>query len=221
VARISDNKFWLQWIVANSLAELAGLGTVALAGYGIVLWFGEPTGSGAVLFAMVFVILGAFEGLVVGLAQSRVLKQRVAALRGWVRATVVGAVVAWVLGMLPSTIMSLATPAEATQQAPAISDAMQLLLAAMMGLVAGPVLAFFQWLTLRRYVLQHSIWWLPANAAAWALGMPVIFIGVDFATASSSPIAIVTGVGLSLLIAGAVVGAVHGRVLAWLIKPYR
>jgi len=221
VTRITDNTFWLLWIMANSLAELIGLGAVALAGYGIVLWLGEPTGIGSILFAMVFVILGAGEGLIVGLAQSRVLRLRIPALRGWIRATVVGAVVAWMLGMLPSTIMSFASPPAAPDEAPAISDAMQLVLAAMLGLVAGPVLAFFQWHTLRRYVLQHSIWWLPANAVGWALAMPIIFIGVDIAAAGTEPLMIALGVGLALLLAGAVVGAVHGRVLAWLLKPYK
>lgn len=221
MTRITDNTFWLLWIMANSLAELIGLGAVALAGYGIVLWLGEPTGIGSILFAMVFVILGAGEGLIVGLAQSRVLRLRIPALRGWIRATVVGAVVAWILGMLPSTIMSFASPPAVPDEAPAISDAMQLVLAAMLGLVAGPVLAFFQWRTLHRYVLRHSIWWLPANAVGWALGMPIIFIGVDIAAAGTEPLTIALGVGLALLLAGAVVGAVHGRVLAWLLKPYK
>jgi hypothetical protein len=57
--------------------------------------------------------------------------------------------------------------------APEISDTLVYLLAAAMGLVLGPVLGVPQWWVLRRHV-AHAWWWIPANAAAWALGMPVI-----------------------------------------------
>ena len=213
-----QKKFWWQWIAANSLAELLGLGTVAVLGFLAITQFGEPHGLVQSLsYAVLFVLLGSFEGLVVGLAQARILRQRLPDLRGWVRATVIGAVVAWALGMAPSTIMSI-NPTAATELAPPFSESLVLLLAAGLGLIAGPLLAFFQWLCLHRYVPHRAAWWLPANAVAWMLGMPIIFLGAHLGSLGVNPIFIALGTGMSLLGAGAVVGALHGRVLVWLLS---
>jgi len=214
---LSHRALWWRWVAANSAAELFGLGTVAVVGYLVASRMGEPHGlSQSLGVAILLVSLGAFEGLVVGLAQAWVLERPLPALRGWVRASVVGAAVAWAVGMAPSTIMSLG---ESRTSGPPleISEPFRLLLAAGLGLVAGPLLAFFQWRCLRLCLAQRAVWWLPANAAAWAVGMPTIFVGAHMSAYTSDPILISLGVGVSLLAAGAVVGAVHGGVLVWLL----
>jgi hypothetical protein len=211
------SQFWWHWVTANSLAELVGLGTVAVLGYVIASRVGEPHGIlQAIGFASVFVLLGAFEGLVVGWAQAKVLKPRLPKLTGWARATVVGAAVSWTLGMAPSTIMSLGQASEANPP-PEISEPLRLLLAAGLGLIAGPALAFFQWRLLRRHVPRAG-WWLPANAIAWAVGMPIIFLGAHMSAYTTLPLLVALGVGAALLIAGAAVGVIHGRVLLWLLS---
>lgn len=210
--------FWWQWVAANGIAELVGLGSVALAGYLAFRHFAEPTETaGIVAMAVAFVILGAFEGAVVGIAQARVLRSRLPALRGWVRATVAGAMVAWAVGMVPSTVMRLtATAPSVPPEEPGLL--VVLALAAGLGLAAGPILAAFQWLCLRAIIRQRALVWLPANAAAWAVGMPVVFLGARVHDFVSSVTLVVVAVVASLLAAGAVVGAVHGRVLLWLMR---
>lgn len=212
------SNLWWRWIAANSAAEFIGLGTAAAVGFLVATRLGEPHGlPQTLLFAALFVLLGAFEGLIVGFAQAKVLVRRLPDLQGWVQATVVGAVVAWVIGMAPSTIMSL-THSGGSGPPPEIGEPLRLLLAAGLGLVAGPVLAFFQWRCLRRCVSRRAAWWLPANAAAWALGMPIIFVSAHLGAGTSNPILVMLGVGASLLAAGAVVGAVHGCALVWLVS---
>lgn len=214
---IRHHKFWWQWIAANSLAELIGLGSISLLGYSVVTLFGEPHGfSHALVFAVIFILSGALEGLVVGYAQAQVLRLRLPQLHGWIRATVIGAVVAWALGMVPSTLMNIADAGDTTPP-PEISEWFRLLFASGLGLVTGPVLAFFQWRCLRHYLPARSGWWLPANALAWAGGMPLIFAGAHLSAFATNPLIIIAGVGLTLLFAGALVGAVHGRVLLWIL----
>jgi hypothetical protein len=212
------SKFWWQWVAANAVAELVGLGTVAVVGFLTFQHVAEPTNiMQALVFASVFITLGAFEGLVVGLAQRAVLRTRLLALRSWVRATVVGAMVAWAIGMVPSTVINLLqSPNAAPSEAPPL--ALLLLLAAALGAIAGPLLAAFQWLSLRKALSSRSGYWLPANAAAWLLGMPVIFLGAQANEFTSSPALIAGAIALALLAAGAIVGAVHGRVLLWLVQ---
>jgi hypothetical protein len=70
-------RFWRQWIVANAWAELVGLGSVAALGYLVASRVGEPGGVvAAIAIALVLVALGAIEGLVVGVAQSRAHVER-------------------------------------------------------------------------------------------------------------------------------------------------
>lgn len=212
------SRLWWQWVAANAVAEVVGLGAVAALGFMAFKHASEPANvRQALAFAAAFVVLGAFEGTVVGVAQRAVLLTRLPALRGWVRATVAGAMAAWAIGMVPSAIASLWQSSGTSPQAePPL--ALVLLLAAGLGAVAGPLLATFQWLSLRKVVTRKAWLWLPANAAAWALGMPVIFLGAQANELNSDPAVIVAAVALALLAAGAVVGAVHGWVLLQLLS---
>jgi len=209
--------FWSRWALANLLGELLGLGIVGVVGYGAVQAFGEPTSATHVIgFAVLAVGLGAMEGGIVGYAQHVVLRRRLPQLRGWVRATVLGAVIAWALGMLPSTLVSLfgsAHPKETVE----IPDVVQLLLAVPMGLVAGVILALPQWRVLRKRVLRAG-WWIPANGLAWACGMPLVFVAAGVRPEMNGWLAASAVTG-SLAAAGAVVGAIHGAFLVKLTAP--
>jgi hypothetical protein len=217
--RSPDASFWQRWIIANAVGELIGLGTIAVFGFFIFREAGEPAGiAQALAFAAVFVLTGAFEGLVIGYAQGTVLRTLLPSLRGWVGATTVGAMVAWAIGMVPSTIGTLKQQGAGAE--PSMSEPpliVVLALAAGLGAVAGPLLAIFQWLALRK-VLRKAWLWLPANAAAWALGMPVIFLGAQANEFTSNLAAIAALVAIAIFVAGAVVGAVHGRILLTIVR---
>lgn len=209
-------RLWQRWIVANAWAEALGLSIVAGVGFVVARRLGEPGGPAAALgLAAVFVALGAIEGLVVGVAQSRVLRSALPQLTGWVSATVVGAMVSWALGMVPSTIMS-SLPQEPAAAPPELGTSLRLVFAAGLGALAGPMLAAFQWRRLRE-VLPHAGWWLPANALAWACAMPVIFLAAHLAASESRPLAAAVELVLAFVLAGALVGAIHGRFLLWLL----
>ena len=210
---------WRQWIVANALAEMIGLGTSALLWGAFAYSFSAEELLG-VLTSTVVVVLGStlLEGTAVGVGQWLVLRRPLPQLtwQAWVLATMVGAFVAWSLGMIPSTMMTLGE--ETSSQPPLeINDLVMYSLAAVMGLVLGPILGLPQWWVLRRH-LRHAVWWVPANAVAWAIGMIAIFVGVSFVPESGLTFGAVLVVLLSLATAGALVGAVHGWVLIWLLK---
>jgi len=217
-APADSTSLWLRWVAANAVAELAGLGAVATVGFLLFQQLADPqTWQQAVLVASAFVALGAFEGLVVGVAQASVLRRLLPSVQGWVGATVVGAMVAWAVGMLPSTVMSVVgSPASAPPPEPPLW--LVLLFAAGLGAVAGPVLAAFQWRSLRRSLPSGAWVWLPANAAAWSLGMPLIFLGAQANELTPSPALMALIVALALLCAGAAVGAVHGWFLLRLVR---
>jgi hypothetical protein len=204
---------WLRWVGANALAELVGLGATFAIDFLIIA---RSTGQG-MLGSLVSIVQvtasGAIEGSVVGLLQWSVLRRPFPGItrRAWVLATIVGAMVAWFFGSLPSTLIDMGAQQSGTDvQEP--SSALVLLLAAGMGLVLGVVLAYPQWRVLRR-VVAKAWWWIPANSAAWALGMMVIFAAMDLAFKQPTPVGSAMVIAGALLLAGAVVGAVHGLVL--------
>jgi hypothetical protein len=186
----------------------------------------REAGLTAVLLAAVAaVILGiVLEGALVGAAQARVLHHALPGLSAasWIRATMVGAGVAWLLGMVPSSVAALMAHAPSSGAAspgepPA---AVQYGLAALLGGLTGPVLGLAQWLVLRRHVARAGRWIL-ANSMAWALGMVVIFVGMDQMPWERGGGTVVLGIYSVCGAAGLVVGATHGWVLRNLVREAR
>lgn len=213
------SRLWFRWVGANALGEMFGLGaTFAVLGAGMTYLGSIPGITGILLGYGLAIVTGVLEATFVAWAQWNAMRPWLPEIRlsSWWLATLIGALIAYILGYLPSTIMGLQ---EESTQTTAVEpeQVVMLLLAAGLGLVGGLVLSFFQWRELRRHV--PSAWkWLPANMLAWMLGMPLIFCGID-------QMFRIQGAGLQflfmagvLLMTGAVVGAVHGIVLVQLVK---
>lgn len=213
-----DWSLWRQWVMANVIGELIGLGGTALIGVTVFTQI-EMTPS-PVALALVMVLAGTFlEGVVVGVLQWVVLHKAVQQMRWqkWVTATAVGAFIAWLLGMIPSTLMAMAETQEVSVPSPEINNWVVLGLAAVMGLVLGPILGLPQWWVLRQYV-RRAGWWIPANAVAWMVGMVLVFAGTSFIPEEGITAAIVLVILTALLLVGVFVGAIHGLVLVWLLN---
>jgi len=216
-----DWTLWRRWVAANAVAELIGLGGSALVLIGLIALVDENSVGGILLMAAGAILLGTMlEGVVVGLLQWCVLRDALPTLprRSWVTATAIGALIAWLLGMIPSTAMSLAGSG-AESAAPAAEPPAWLfyLLAAGMGFVLGPVLGTPQWVVLRKHV-RRAGWWVLANALAWMVGMVIIFLGTSAIPEGPIPPAVIMLLVGCVFAAGAAVGAVHGLFLIRLVR---
>jgi hypothetical protein len=221
---MSDRSLYGRWVLANALAEGIGLGGSLSAMFAFfALSGGVESVPVVILMAVGSVVLGTFfEGVVVGWGQWLMLRRPLPALqsRTWIGWTCLGAGIAWTLGMLPSTIMSLAAAGAESGDAAASAgppEWLVYLMAAGMGLVLGMVLSATQWAVLRRHVSRAG-WWIPANALAWMLGMPVTFIAPGLVTTGSVTAGKVLLLILNMLAAGLIVGAVHGVALVRLLR---
>jgi hypothetical protein len=213
---MSKNKtiLWLRWTGANGLAELVGLGaTFATIGL-LISKIDTRQITGILLAFAITVASGAIEATIVGLTQWWVMHPWFPTIErpAWWRATLVGALLGYVLGYLPSTLMSMGEATTQTVQAEP-PEWVTLLMAAGLGAAAGAVLSFAQWLVLRGKVRRAGVW-IPANMLAWACGMPVIFLGMDLAFKMNAVWQSVLVVAGAILVAGLVVGAIHGSFLA-------
>jgi hypothetical protein len=217
---MTKNQLWTRWTLANALSEMVGLGLTFLI-TGLV--FSNLDGLGemtSILSTFVLAVAsGAVEATFVGLAQWWAMHPWFPGIGrfAWWRGTLIGALVAYGLGYLPSTIMSMG---EATASSAPMAEPPQwviLLLAAGMGAVGGVVLSFAQWLVMRGKVKRASLW-IPANMLAWTFGMPVIFWGIDMAFRMSAIWQSVLLMAATLFVAGAVVGGIHGLFLVKLAE---
>ncbi len=220
---MTKNQLWTRWTLANAFSEMVGLGlTFAITGL-LFSSMGEQNTIGAILLSFVVAVAsGAVEATFVGLAQWWAMKPWFPSIGRfeWWRGTFIGALIAYVLGYLPSTIMSMG---EATASSTPMAEPAQwvvLLLAAGMGAVGGAVLSFAQWLVLRAKVHGAGIW-IPANMLAWLFGMPVIFWGIDMAFKMPELWQSILLMAGTLFVAGAVVGSIHGLFLVKLTDQNR
>ena len=217
---MNKNQLWSRWTLANAFSELFGLALTFLI-TGLV--FSKLDGLGTITSIFLSFVLavasGAVEATIVGLAQWWAMRPWFPSIErfAWWRGTMVGALIAYVLGYLPSTLMNMG-------EAPASSAPMAeppqwivLLLAAGMGAIGGAVLSFAQWLVMRGKVKRAGAW-IPANMLAWMFGMPVIFWGIDMAFKMSALWQSVALMALTLIIAGAIVGGIHGVFLVRLAE---
>ncbi len=212
------SNLWVRWTIANASSELLGLGATFGTMVFLVSSF-NPQGLAGILFTFVASVLsGAIESTVVGLAQWWAMRPWFPMIRAfhWWRATLIGALVAYVLGYLPSTLVDI-TESGAQAPQPELTLWLTMLLAAGLGMVAGAVLSFAQWLELRKHVRQANLW-IPANMLAWACGMPVIFLGIDMAFKTTVFLQQTALIGAALLATGAMVGAIQGKFLVVLAK---
>lgn len=212
---------WLRWIMANALGEMFGLGLTFAIGALVISNLADQAGVGFILAAfLVAVASGAIEASLISLLQWWAMHPWFPTVtrRSWWLATLVGALLAYICGYLPSTLMSLGEQGSQAA-APAAEPAqwLVLLLAGALGLVGGAVLSFAQWLTLRHTVPGASLW-IPANMLAWLVGMPLIFWGIDTAQTLGGLFQLVLFMAGVLFVTGLIVGSIHGAFLVRLGK---
>ena len=213
-----DWGLWRRWVVANAFGEL-GLAAALLVGMSLASTLEARAGPWAA--AAVAVAAGTLiEGLWVGLSQWWVLRRALPGLsrRAWLTATSIGGLISWTLGMLPSTLMAGAEQAGAAMAG--MSGATELILAALLGAAVGPFLGIPQSVALRKHV-PKAAWWIVANSAAWALGMPVVFAAMGSVPSGGSRPMVVALAVFAAVSAGAIVGAVHGYALLRLLALRR
>ena len=209
------NRLWTRWTLANAFSEMAGLGlTFVITALVFSKLDSQQTITSILLTFFLAVISGAVEATFVGLAQWWAMHPWFPSIEkfAWWRGTMIGALIAYVLGYLPSTLMNMGEAAASSAPMVEPPQWIVLLLAAGMGAVGGAVLSFAQWLVMRGKIEGAGVW-IPANMLAWTFGMPVIFWGIDMAFKMSAIWQSVLLMIGTIFVAGAVVGAIHGLFL--------
>jgi hypothetical protein len=148
----------------------------------------------------VLLLAGAMEGYVLGAAQAWALRTVVPALpaRAFAAATAAAAVVAYVIGLAPSTL------GDRLGDAPLV---LLVLAAALGALVLLASIGTAQWLVLRRAGYDVP-WWIATTAAGWLAGLAVFMVVATPLWQPGQPALLVVAIGMlgGLLMAATVAG---------------
>jgi hypothetical protein len=202
----------LRWTGLCTLAETVGMTAAAAAAKGTHMLVGEPSDTSEVALALGLAVAGGLvEGVALGTAQSAGLSVWLGTRgrAGWLLATVAVAGLGWAAASTPAVLAG-----EGGTEPP-----LPLMLAGALGigLVMGAALGAAQAIVLRHRV-PHPWRWVGANMAAWAVAMPIIFVGAS-TPASGWALPAVLGWGaLTGAVAGAALGLVSGRFLPSLAR---
>ena len=149
--------FFRRWMGFMALGEGAGFAVAAATGVAVAI--NEPPPAQTLVMLLV---AGAIEGAALGVGQVlalRALPLERALLRRWPLLTSLAAVVAWSIGLLPSTLPGLDW-----------SNPVTWVMAGVLGLVLLTTIPAAQLILLRRAVRRP--WrWLPANIVGWLVGI--------------------------------------------------
>jgi hypothetical protein len=196
--------WWRRWTAVTTAGELVGFAVPATVG-AVATVGGWPA---SLVWATVLAA-GFVEGCALGYAQARGWRTRLPALPvgRYTVATGIGAVLAYALGLLPSTV----------------GDTQGRLVVVMVAVVAGPALlatiGTAQWLVLRRAGLDRPAW-IVTTAAAWLAGLTVFMVTAMPLWQPGQPWWLVAAIGLAcgLLMAFAV-AALTGLAAVRLLRP--
>lgn len=148
--------FRRRWVTRVTAGEVLGFTAPAVVGAALVT-------APAAVEVSALVAAGLVEGALLGAAQASVLRRSLPVLRtGWfVMATALAAATAYAVAMVPvvlgDDVASLPVPVQVAG-------------GAVLGAVLLSTIGTAQWLVLRRAV-PGSVFWIPATAAAWAVGL--------------------------------------------------
>ncbi|MFC9964548.1 MULTISPECIES: hypothetical protein [Nocardia] len=193
----------MRWTVLVTIGEFLGFSIPALVATS--MWDRAGIWPTALLL-----VAGMGEGAVLGLFQARALRPVIPDLgyRAWIVATALGAVVAWSVAMMLARLDAVrAWPTSVAISALCVGAA-----------VVISALGVAQWVVLRRY-LSRAGWWIAATAASWAAGLISFAVFTSPLWHQGQPAAQIAAIGVAGgLLMAAVMAAVSGRFLVWLLR---
>ncbi|HEU4421709.1 MAG TPA: hypothetical protein VFR67_04110 [Pilimelia sp.] len=197
-------RLWRAWLVWTTAGEIAGFLVPAVVG-ALTVRYPARASVPALLLA------GAAEGALLGATQAHVLCRALPGLprRRWTAVTSAAAVVAYLIGLLPS----LTAGTIGRWPLPVL-----VALAAAGGAVLLSSIGVAQWTVLRRFVPRAGRW-IAITAAAWLVGLAAFMLIASPLWHAGQPPALTVAIGvLGGIAMAATVAAVTGAGLVRLLR---
>lgn len=183
-----------EWIRACVVGELGGFIPPAVTG-AVLVWLDAPE----LLLVVGLIIAGTAEGVVLGLAQSRVISRILPDVSGWTKATATAAGIAWLAGMAGSSLVQAAGPIG--------------LVIAVPGWTVGLLSMGFLQARRLAVVVDDAGRWVPVTTVAWLVGVSLPVTVLSFIPNGWPLVVHVVGAIAAAVAMGATVGAASAGTL--------
>jgi hypothetical protein len=198
---LGGRALWWQWTKVVTVGELVAFFFPAVVGA-----VAAGAKLGPVAAAPAILTAGLVEGAILGFSQAVVIRQALPAIssRSWITATAVGALIAWAVSLVPTSIGD-----RIDELSPAILVTGGLVLGAVFLLSIGGL----QWRVLRDH-LSRAGWWVAAVAVGWAAALASFMAIASPLWHEGQPLWLVIAIGLVAgLVMAAVMAAITGYAL--------
>jgi hypothetical protein len=172
-------KLWLRWSAASTVAIIIGFVLAVVA----IVVTGEEERTDP-YFMIVFPLILAGVGALLGIAQSWILRRAIGAVPGWTLCSAVG------IGL--GLAVALALPEGSGLPGVVIAGAAH-------GVAIGAIVGTLEWLALARR-LSGARWWVVTSIVAWSVGAA---IGDFMGHYAEPPIDLMTGFVVAAVVSGA------------------
>lgn len=151
-----EQKFWYKWMLKYSIGELAGIGISAVIARFLFFEFSDSEmASSTTMTAVVLVMAGIAEGLIIGYIQWRSLSKFLVGFNrnNWIATTTLAVIAGWIL-ILPPAVMIVFFFAKLT----VTNHYDSILYTTVAGLAFGSLVGIAQYVILRKFYSGAYVW---------------------------------------------------------------
>jgi len=206
-----EERFWRRWILSYSLGELFGIGAAAIIARSLYMGYSQiDEGQSPLLSALVLIMAGTSEGLIIGYIQWKSLTRVIKDLKPapWIITTTLTSILGWFVILPPAVLLIFFFARLATHD-----QYTSILSALLAGTAFGGLIGIAQFFIIRKFA-TNAVIWIFANAVSWSLSFLILY----FALLSFSGSVIDTlRIALACMSSGLVQGIVTGVSLHFLM----
>lgn len=206
-AAVTPQKFsLLWWVIWVTLGLALGFIVPSAASFTAVVDGRDATGQ-----FVSTIIGGAVQGGILGFAQAFALRKTAAKLpmRRWIGITAIGALIAWIVGMIPGTYLKL----DATTPAALIV----LLAFALFAVVAMPSAQFVILRGTKLGKIGRVGRWIPITAVAWTVGIAWLLLAAPLVQDSADLMSLVGLYTVAGLLLALTISFITGLGMLWML----
>lgn len=212
-----EQKFWFKWMFKYGVGELIGIGMSAIIARFLFFEFSDSElASSTAVTAIVLVMAGVAEGLIIGYIQWRSLSKFLVGFKRnpWIITTMLAVVAGWIL-ILPPAVMIVFFFAKLTL----VNHYHSILYTTIAGLAFGSLVGMAQFFILRKFY-GRAIMWIFANALGWTASFLLFYLSLLLFAAPVFNVMIVAG---ACILSGLIQGIITGSALHFVMvvkKPF-
>jgi hypothetical protein len=211
----TQDKFWYKWMLNYSFGELLGIGAAAIVGRLLFIKFADASEtSSSFLTAVILIMAGGAEGLIIGFIQWKSLSKLVQHFKPapWILTTVLATIAGWLL-VLPPAVLFISFLSKMFL----IDNYYSAFYTMLVGMAFGGLVGIPQFFIIRRFYFNAIIWVL-ANILGWMLSFLIIYFTLSLFRNDSSFSYSLFLIGSACVLSGLIQGIITGTTLHFSMK---